>query len=463
MMDFIETSLATIGGLSIHWSSDCNMACKYCYIEKDKQHMAGYNRAIREALENKTFINNIRRVFDGESRNNINNIALWGAEPTINAKYFAEFSHELLDHFPNCETFMFSTNALLGADCLYGDFVIPLMEYAESHKRPISFELQFSLDGPPEFNDDSRHPGATASTLNAIMECAKRLPEDLQFFTLKMHTKATLDVSYMRIMLERGLPSFKWYYKFFNDIQLEAEKYASNKRCRVALAGTPTIVDPGYYTKDDGITFAKWLNMMRQLDVDDLPCYCHDSLFMQALPQVGEMLEHDNPVADAFYRWSCSAGKNNITIDYEGNLYSCNRLCKNSAIPGMTEKLSAMKAHTNIHTVDKKWIRKTWGMQLFHHDLLSRRWFADCVLIPMALAGQINPEFAHNEEMRNLLYMFCCGVMCHVGIEEEYTKNAFVIPASYARLFGNGAMEEFLKYEAQLENRGVKRKWNIAM
>jgi DNA repair photolyase len=46
-LDFLEESLKEIAGISIHFSSDCNMACKYCYIEKDKKCMASYNRDIR--------------------------------------------------------------------------------------------------------------------------------------------------------------------------------------------------------------------------------------------------------------------------------------------------------------------------------------------------------------------------------------------------------------------------------
>ena len=50
-MDYMAESLSNISGISLHWSSDCNMACKYCYIEKDKKCMAAYNRNIRKSLD----------------------------------------------------------------------------------------------------------------------------------------------------------------------------------------------------------------------------------------------------------------------------------------------------------------------------------------------------------------------------------------------------------------------------
>ena len=56
--------------------------------------MAGYNRQIREALEDGSFVNNIKTTM-ASRRNEIENISLWGAEPTINAKFFKEFIYEL--------------------------------------------------------------------------------------------------------------------------------------------------------------------------------------------------------------------------------------------------------------------------------------------------------------------------------------------------------------------------------
>jgi len=36
-LDYLGEALANIASVSLHWSSDCNMACKYCYIEKEKK------------------------------------------------------------------------------------------------------------------------------------------------------------------------------------------------------------------------------------------------------------------------------------------------------------------------------------------------------------------------------------------------------------------------------------------
>lgn len=72
------------------FSTDCNMACQYCYIEKNKKDMVSYNLKTREKILNgevkKNLQNNLKPYL-----NDILSIGLWGAEPTINAKYFYSF------------------------------------------------------------------------------------------------------------------------------------------------------------------------------------------------------------------------------------------------------------------------------------------------------------------------------------------------------------------------------------
>jgi hypothetical protein len=75
------------------------------------------------------------------NREQIEDLSLWGAEPTINSKLFKNFIYELLDYFPNVNSLMFSTNALLGAELIYNDFFIPLLEYSEKNKRRLTFKL----------------------------------------------------------------------------------------------------------------------------------------------------------------------------------------------------------------------------------------------------------------------------------------------------------------------------------
>lgn len=453
-IDYLGEALASIASVSLHWSSDCNMACKYCYIEKEKSCMASYNREIRKALEDGTFVENVKRV-TASIVNNIENISLWGAEPTINSQYWARTFTALFDYYPNAKEVMFSTNALLG-DRIYEDFFLPMVVYAHKNKRHIDFNLQMSLDGPPEFNDDSRHPGATASTIKTIKEILTRCPSDMEYFTLTINTKPTLDVSYMKIMNERGIDSFNWYYKFFDDLQVECDKLIENKKnINLALAGCPTLVDPGYYTKQDGEVFAKWLSFLPKVNTQELKTYKSRPLFVQLFngPESFLKAEGDNPLSCQENAYSCSASKNNITIDHEGNIYTCNRLCRNAALDEEHRTKHAMQSGSNINTSDKVWMKRTWGSTAFHEDLMSRKYFFDQMAVTMACAGQIDEKYAYNEDERLMMFMMVCGLYCHIGVEEDYTSNPSIVPCSYLRLLGNGAQDAMLHYYRILVSR----------
>ena len=465
MVNYLSESLNHICSLSFHWSSDCNMACKYCYIEKEKSCMASYNREIREALRDGSYAESVKSIM-ASRQYEIENLSLWGAEPTINGDLFKNFIYELLDFFPNVNSFMFSTNALVGAERIYRDFFEPLINYANEHQRKMKFELQLSLDGPPEFNDDSRHEGAAKNTMDTAKLMAERFPADSPYFSLSIITKPTLDISYMRIMNENGPQMFDWYYRFFNDLHDEVSKIAQGKpSLTVNMCGIPTLVDPGYYTKQDGIDFAAWVHNLLKVDRTKLPHYKGMPLFTQGINAFETFFSTINPVAQGYNAFSCSASKNNITIDHKGTLFTCNRLCRNSALTNVEKTKHAMQSGTNLKTPDKQWLRRTWGSEAFHYDLLSRRYMMDIVTIPMALAGQIDPKYGveNNNDARTTLFYACCGIYCHIGIEEDYTQNPSLMPTSYMRLWGNGAIDELIYYFNTEIARGEIRPWNIAM
>ena len=65
--------------------------------------MSAYNREIRAALANGSYLKNIKEKFE-HIRENIENLSLWGAEPTINGIYFKDTIYECLDFFPNAKS-----------------------------------------------------------------------------------------------------------------------------------------------------------------------------------------------------------------------------------------------------------------------------------------------------------------------------------------------------------------------
>lgn len=460
-MNYLEESLKDIAGISVHFSSDCNMACKYCYIDKDKKCMAAYNREIRQALEDGSFAKVIIEKC-GSQVDMIENISLWGAEPTINSKLFQNFIYELLDFFKNTDTLMFSTNALLGGELIYNDFLIPLQNYAHDTQRHIKFQLQLSLDGPPEFNDDSRHVGATNNTLNAMRYILSRMPDQDEYFSLEISTKTTLDIHYMRLLLAGGVEKMQWYYNFFDDVLGEALELIKGKSTVTCfISSPPTLVDPGYHTVQDGKDFAAWIHLLQFVDKTQFK-HLHGPLIWQPLSGVEAMLACPNPVAEGMHFASCSSSKNNISIDHNGNLYTCNRLCRNAAMPEDPYQIKhAMQSNTNFNINDKTWLKRTYGSFAFHDNLLSRWYIQQGEIITLAACGQIQEKYLHNEDEQKLLFMSLIGLSCHIGAEEDYTQNPFLFPYSYFRYLGNGAVDELLNYYKLEILRGEVQPWRI--
>lgn len=441
--------------LSLHWSADCNMACKYCYIDKDKSAMNQYNLKIRQALADGTYVKNVKSAFPREQdRNQITHLAMWGAEPTINGEYFKPVFYELLDFFQGVTEVMFSTNALVGWERIYQQFFVPLVEYCHQNQRKIKLDLQLSLDGPPEFNDSSRHAGATENTLATLYNILKKTPYNDEYFSLRITSKATLDISYMKIMVDEGIEKFQWYYDFMNEIQDKAMSIIGDNQTVVDCQafGIPTLVNPGYYTKADGEIFAKWLTMLPLVNRSN---WCESSkwlpLFGQCTSLILDQEEITNPIALSANYYTCSAGNTGYTIDWDGTLYTCNRLCRNAALSDDFKYKGAMKSNSTIDKPsENKWNKRHYASQCFHENVQSRKDFANILILQMASMGQIDKKYLTSEQDRFILFLLISNIYCHVGVEEDYTSNIFIPAASYIRLLGNGAqsaLEDYIRFE----------------
>ena len=87
--------------LDIYFSDACNANCQYCIIQ-DQEH--NNNIAIRQALEDNTFVTYTRKVLTPETKS----IGFWGKEPTINGQYFSKFITNILDYSPYIRYIIYS-------------------------------------------------------------------------------------------------------------------------------------------------------------------------------------------------------------------------------------------------------------------------------------------------------------------------------------------------------------------
>lgn len=262
--------------LDIYFSDACNAQCSYCIL-RDRE--PNTNAAIRAALEDQTFVTNVRKTLTPEIRS----LGFWGKEPSINGKYFGPFITNLLDYSPYIRYIMIPTNGL--ATDFYDNFIWPLLSYCNLHKRKIILIVQFSLDGPPDLQDRYCGTGSTEKCMNNIYNIAWRFPFENPYLRLRMSTKATLQ----GYDLEHYNP-IKWNQFMVNFRMRILPFFPDWLDCKVGL-WRATLALPGNYTKAQGQAICKWKSYF----------YFNKSC-------------------------NCQAGDLSKTIDYQGNLYDCHLL-----------------------------------------------------------------------------------------------------------------------------------------
>ena len=213
------------------------------------------------------------------------------------------------------------------------------------------------------------------------------------------------------------------------------------------------MVDPGDHTPEDGKIFAKWINNLRHFDASQLEHYRNYPLIEQPIIGLNFLLDKDKGHLSAMPGFgSCSAGRNEITIDYLGNLYSCERIAKNLAyLPD--EHPFILDNHSSIYTDENGWVKILYANEAFHYNGLARRLMAEPVILFAAQAGLIDKKYLYDVHARTILYYLSIGLMCHIGVEEDNTSNTFVYPLTYVCLLGNGAVDELLAYYFENEEK----------
>ena len=416
------------------------MACTYCYIHKNKSRMVNYNKKIRDSIDDGSFSGSIIKNF-ADYQDQLEHIALWGAEPTLNAEYFSKFAVPLFDYFPNLNEVMFSTNALRGAEAI-DMFISTMNNYSKEHDRRMKLELQFSLDGPDYINDSSRHPGATRSTLKAIKDVVTKYKDLDGKFTMTLTTKATLTTQWMEHLADNPDKMLE-YFQFFAKLQHEMEEISQTRNIRLYLTAYPTVVDPGEHVIEDGIRFAKFIKALRQVDVSKCSPYQHP-LFLQCTKtyHINEY-ELTPPVGT----YACAAGLASWSVDCEGNIMACHRTYDNLYMGTSLSELFCDDTSTrgdSKNRLNLAMSRLDYQNRVFHRSQNSRRIFLSYILRGLVMAGQVDEKYLE-PLMLEKLHRAIGDVTCFIG-QGEMTGSIYLTTASYIHLFAHGALEELFDY-----------------
>lgn len=262
--------------------TDCNLRCKYCYVEHTKEELS---------------LETVERIFDELMADNNNNIdcCFHGGEPFF---YFEKMQEivQLLSSKPYAGQIRFSCQS-------NGTLLIDRnIDFLEKNKIAIGI----SIDGPKQVNDMLRvFPDGTGS-FDSIMNGIKKLQErGIGFSVLSVisDNNARYAVQTLDFLKSQGIDSvdFKPCFKTdLNEQELSVDLYAQ------------TMLDVLDWLLEHNTPESRIL--VREIEVytnlvmnNEKAKGCYDCRSMCDL-------------------MNCGAGRDHITIDVDGSVYICDRL-----------------------------------------------------------------------------------------------------------------------------------------
>ena len=115
-LKLINYSFDSCKHLVLFTSESCNLQCSYCDMNKHFNNKYHLNEAnlVKESMKNGVYLNNLKQIFQrlGIDPSQINNLDLWGQEPTLTLNEFSIMFQELYKYCPNINNLFFSTNGV---------------------------------------------------------------------------------------------------------------------------------------------------------------------------------------------------------------------------------------------------------------------------------------------------------------------------------------------------------------
>lgn len=436
--------MENVRSLSVLFSQECNMKCKYCYLPKT-EHSSHVNKILIEKIKDGSIIQDFK---DSVNPDFITNIGLWGAEPTINSNISEKFFDELFVYFPKIEDIMFSTNALLGTKS-----IIKIVENIENglvkndYPRKIVIDIQISLDGPAWITDSNRHENATKKIVQTYNEVVKEI-NNMTFNKIKgvnMSFKPTLTCDNMKKMNENNELLVGWY-KFFDDIAEGIKPFVDkDKNIKRPSLAYPTIVTPGEHTSEDGKQFAQWIKNIRKMENDNLKNYQDKDrlITFQTTEKFERFLIQNEEMPRRAREYTCGGGDSAFAVSYDGTIHLCHRNYAVNAFEQIPDEYYAMKTLIAKTDSDKDMARLIYIGRGYHDFIHMRFQFVIATLKTLALCGQVDKIYLEDDNFCMLFAMMVNGITCQAG-NAELTASMHLTVLSLIRLFGNGAFQELL-------------------
>lgn len=189
----------------------------------------------------------------------------WGGEPFIHMERIHNLLRQLIEYYPFLRDGFSSTNFSYPQ---WSDKFFDLMKvFGEYPDRYFTYDLQLSVDGPPDINDAGRGNGITQRCLdnfNLLLERLdnNELPKNVQ---LCIMIKGTLDNDTMKKLV--SIEEIVRYYKFFEDNFYTPINKLTIPNLKMACS-IPNTAVPSPVTVEDGKSFALTCKLCREIEKD---------------------------------------------------------------------------------------------------------------------------------------------------------------------------------------------------
>ena len=237
----------------------CNLNCTYCYIPKNIDIQSKINQYIISSIENGDYLKYIEKIYG----NKLESLSLWGTEPTLNIPVMIKYNFfdDLFKIQPYLHDISLSTNLISNYNRLY-QFYEHINSLAIKYgKSNIHLNIQWSIDGHKPITDKNRGQNMTEKILDTLYKLQELYSQERDIFSnisISHHFKPTFDSKDIAFIVENDNEIYN-YIDFFQDI---LSKFSNiNKKISISKYITPTLQLPEEYNMQDGINFAKLIDI----------------------------------------------------------------------------------------------------------------------------------------------------------------------------------------------------------
>ena len=249
--------------LVLYTCATCNLNCTYCYIDKSPA-LKQIDDILAKSFEGTYYFDFAKEIFPNPKQ--LLGIEFWGGEPSIGLPRVYHLMPLFIDYYPNLDRIMMSTN--LTQPHWFEDFWGFINIFTNYPKRMFHIQLQLSLDGPPEINDTNRGKGVTKKFIDnfekLVCELEDKLPDNIEL-VLGFKQTYSIDTIY-KLQTKQAIIDYFMFYDKLIDFT-ESKVHFKKVSCPPNL---PNTACPAPHTKADGIAFANYCKLCREIEKEQL-------------------------------------------------------------------------------------------------------------------------------------------------------------------------------------------------